>query len=72
MPIVRIELLEGRSAAMKRDLIRSVTEAVVAALAVAPGQVRVLLHELPAELWSVGGATMAERRCPNSAREEGV
>lgn len=72
MPIVRIELLEGRSAAMKRDLIRGVTEAVVAALAVAPGQVRVLLHELPAEHWAVGGETMAERRGPDAPREEGV
>ena len=41
MPIVRIELLAGRTPALKRALIKGVTEAVVAALAVPPAQVRV-------------------------------
>ena len=42
MPIIRIELLEGRTPERKRDLIRRVTDAVVAALEVRPEQVRVL------------------------------
>jgi 4-oxalocrotonate tautomerase len=61
MPIVRIDLLEGRTPERKVDLIRRVTEAVVAALDVRPEQVRVLLSEVPPEHWAIGGQTMAER-----------
>jgi 4-oxalocrotonate tautomerase len=64
MPIVRIDLLEGRAPERKADLIRRVTEAVVAALDVRPEQVRVLLSEIPPEHWAIGGQTMAERAAP--------
>ena len=60
MPIVRIDLLEGRTPERKADLIRRVTEAVVVALDVRPEQVRVLLSEVPPEHWGIGGTTMAE------------
>ena len=61
MPIVRIEMLEGRAPERKAELLRRVTEAVAETLAVRPEQVRVLLYELPADHWAVGGRTMAER-----------
>ena len=60
MPIVRIELLEGRSPSRKAELIAGVTQAVVTALGVDAGQVRVLLYEIPPEHWAVGGVTKAE------------
>jgi len=59
MPIVRIELLQGRTPAIKEELIVSVTDAVVTTLGVDPEQVRVLLYELPPEHWAVGGQTKA-------------
>ncbi len=62
MPIVRIELTEGRTAEQKSALIHGVTDAVVEALAVTPEQVRVLVFEVPPEHWAVGGTTLAERR----------
>ena len=61
MPIIRIELLEGRSPDLKEELIRRVTEAVTATLAVQPAQVRVLLYELPPEHWGVGGQSKAAK-----------
>ena len=60
MPIIRIDLLEGRTPERKRDLIQCVTAAVVAVLEVQPEQVRVLLNEIPPEHWAVGGVSMAE------------
>lgn len=57
MPIVRIELLQGRTPAMKDELITRVTEAVITALGVKPEQVRVVLFEVPPEHWAVGGQT---------------
>ena len=55
MPIVRIEMLQGRSPKVKNELIARVTDAVVTTLGVDPQQVRVLLYELPPEHWAVGG-----------------
>lgn len=55
MPIVRIDMMEGRSPERKADLIRRVTEVVVETLAVRPEQVRVLLSEFPPEHWGIAG-----------------
>jgi 4-oxalocrotonate tautomerase len=59
MPIIRIELIEGRAPELKEELIRRVTDAVTSTLAVQPAQVRVLLYELPPEHWAVGGQSKA-------------
>lgn len=59
MPIVRIEMLAGRPPAVKSELIRNVTEAVVRSLNAPPEQVRVLLYEIAPEHWAVGGETKA-------------
>jgi 4-oxalocrotonate tautomerase len=69
MPIVRVEILEGRSVERKQALIRRITAAVTETLEVRPEQVRVLLYELPADHWAVGGQTMAERQRPAPADE---
>ncbi len=61
MPIVHIEILEGRPASKKRALIEQVTQAVVSSLEVQPAQVRVLLREVPHDQWAVGGVPMSER-----------
>jgi 4-oxalocrotonate tautomerase len=61
MPIIRIELLEGRAPELKEELIRRVTEAVTTTLAVQLVQVRVLLYELPPEHWGVGGQSKAAK-----------
>jgi 4-oxalocrotonate tautomerase len=69
MPLIRIEILEGRSPERTAALIRRVSAVVVETLEVQPEQVRVLLYELPATHWAVGGTTMAERQGVNSAGE---
>ena len=62
MPIVRIELLQGRTPVVKNELISRVTDAVVTTLGVDQEQVRVLLYELPPEHWAVGGQTKATQK----------
>ncbi len=57
MPLVQISIVEGRSAAERRALIASVTDAVTDTLGVAAERVRVLVSELPAANWGVGGRT---------------
>jgi 4-oxalocrotonate tautomerase len=62
MPIVRIDLLEGRSPAMKTELIARVTEAVTTSLQVRPEQVRVIIYEIPAAHYAVGGVIRANQQ----------
>ncbi len=62
MPIVRIELLQGRAHTVKNELIARVTDAVVTTLGIDPDQVRVLIYELPPEHWAVGGQTKATQK----------
>lgn len=61
MPIVHIDMLAGRPSEVKGDLIRRVTEAIVASLGVQPAQVRVLLNEVPAENWGIAGEPISVR-----------
>ncbi len=69
MPLVMIHLLPGRASRAKRTLLRSVTDAVSSSLGVAPGSVRVILNEVPAEHWAVGGVPI---RAPRRARARGA
>jgi 4-oxalocrotonate tautomerase len=60
MPIANLQILEGREPALKASLIRSVTAAIVDTLKVKPESVRVIVTEIPAELWGIGGVSARE------------
>ena len=62
MPIVQVNLIEGRAPSQKEALIASVTDAVVASLDAPRESVRVLINELPAAHWGVGGESKDKRR----------
>lgn len=55
MPIIEINLAEGRSTDMKQRLYREVTEAAMRSLNVPAEQVRIILREIPVENFAVGG-----------------
>ena len=61
MPIIQVNMLEGRTVEQKRQLATGLAAAAIEALGVAPEQVRVLIHEMGPEDFSVGGQTAAER-----------
>jgi len=60
VPLVQISILPGRSPEQKRALLAEVTDAVVRTCKVQPEQVRVLISEVAAEHWGVGGVSRAE------------
>ena len=60
MPIANLQILEGREPALKASLIRSVTAAIVDTLKVKPESVRVIVTEIQAELWGIGGVSARE------------
>ncbi len=55
MPVVRIELSRGRTIAQKRELVKSVTEAVVKTTGVKPENVWIILNEFEPDNFSSGG-----------------
>jgi len=55
MPIVRIEIFEGRSVEKKRQLVRAVTTEVVKVLECGEASVNVIIDEINTENWAAGG-----------------
>lgn len=55
MPIANVQIVKGRSPADRQLLIARVTQAIVDSLNVDPNSVRVLVTEIDAENWGVGG-----------------
>lgn len=67
MPLAEITMIEGRSPEHKRALLTEVTEAVVRALGAPREAVRVVIREVPAEHWAVGGVSIAEKRAASGS-----
>ena len=63
MPIVRVEMLPGRTPQQKAELVRAMTDAMVnIAKASSPQAVHVIITETPPEHWAMGGELLSERR----------
>jgi 4-oxalocrotonate tautomerase len=60
MPIANLQILQGHEPQLKAALIRSVTAAIIDTLKVKPESVRVIITEVPAEHWGIGGVSAKE------------
>jgi 4-oxalocrotonate tautomerase len=60
MPLLRVTLIEGRSPELKEQLIAALTSAAVNTLGVRAESVRVVLDEVPAAHWAIGGISKAQ------------
>lgn len=60
MPVVMVYMLPGRTDEQKRQLVKAMTDAMVN-IAKAPAQnTAVLIHEVPQNDWSLGGALVSD------------
>jgi len=55
MPIVQVTIIEGRDDDAKRELMKSIADAVENSLDAPRQAIRVIVQEVPAFHWSVGG-----------------
>lgn len=62
MPIVHIQLLEGRPPEKVEEVIQKVTEALSATLDAPRENVRVLVTEIPKSHWGIGGTPVSKLR----------
>ena len=59
MPLVQVTIMEGRTQEKKEKFCMEVAEAAVRNLDVNLSQVRVVINEVPAEHWTIGGVSVA-------------
>ncbi|MEW9671630.1 4-oxalocrotonate tautomerase family protein [Ammoniphilus sp. 3BR4] len=57
MPVLRIEMLEGRSEEMKLMMIREVTDAMARSLNIERDEVDIIVQEIKRKDWATGGMT---------------
>ncbi|HLW49097.1 MAG TPA: 2-hydroxymuconate tautomerase [bacterium] len=62
MPVVRIEMYEGRSIEQKRELVRGVTDVVARVTGNPADAVHVIIEEIKRENWSIGGLLQPDRQ----------
>jgi 4-oxalocrotonate tautomerase len=61
MPIVHIELLEGRSIEQKRDMVKKVTDAIVETTSCPIDAVKIVICEMAKTHFSEGGVLRSDR-----------
>lgn len=61
MPIVTIKIAKGRTLDQKRELVRSVTDAITDSIHVSPDNVWVEIDEFERENFATGGQLMADK-----------
>jgi 4-oxalocrotonate tautomerase len=62
MPIVRVNMFEGRSIEKKRELVEGITEVVARVCEVSPDGVHVLIEEVTRDNWGRGGIVASDRQ----------
>ncbi|MEW8978967.1 MAG: 4-oxalocrotonate tautomerase [Symbiobacterium sp.] len=60
MPLIRVEMLEGRTPEQKRALIRELTETTARVLDTPKERIRVVLYEVPKTHWGIAGTPVSE------------
>ncbi len=61
MPLIRVEMFEGRSREQKLELMQAITRETARVLAIDEEGVDVIITELKREDWSTGGVPWSER-----------
>ena len=61
MPMIRVEMQEGRSLEQKRALVKALTEATVATLGRVPDAVSVVIYDVPKTHWARAGVLWSDK-----------
>jgi 4-oxalocrotonate tautomerase len=55
MPLVTVQMFEGRTIEQKRELVAAITDAVVKIAKTTPEATTVIINEMPREHWATAG-----------------
>jgi 4-oxalocrotonate tautomerase len=62
MPVIYVNMFEGRTVDQKRKMVSAMTEAVVKSLDVKPESVHIIISDSPRHNVAVGGVLMSEKK----------
>ena len=62
MPVYHVEMMEGRTAAQKKQLVEAITRTSVEILGGKPESVTIIISDVKRENWSSGGKLWSEPR----------
>ena len=65
VPIIHVDMLEGRSLDQKRRLAAELTDAFVRCCGGGPAAVRVVIRDVPAANWAIAGRLLADGPPPD-------
>lgn len=60
MPVVTIQMWEGRSVDQKRELVKAVTKALVDIAGASPDKMTVIIQDVPKTNWGMNGALASD------------
>ncbi|OUO91358.1 2-hydroxymuconate tautomerase [Cloacibacillus sp. An23] len=60
MPIITVNIKEGRTVEQKREMARRVTQAVAETMEVKPSAVRIIINEMKNENFAIGGTLVCD------------
>ena len=60
MPVVTIQMWEGRSAEQKRELVRAVTKAMADIVGASPSATTIIIQDVPKVNWGMNGALASD------------
>jgi 4-oxalocrotonate tautomerase len=61
MPIIHVDLIEGRTVEQKRRLVAEMTDAVVKSLDVEPDTVKIILHDMAKHDYAIAGILLMDK-----------
>lgn len=62
MPIIQVNMFEGRTLDQKRTLVANMTEAVVKSLGVKPDDVRIILQDMAKQDYAIAGVLGIDKK----------
>ncbi len=62
MPIVHVDMLEGRTVEQKRKMVKEVTEAIVKSLSVPPDAVTIIISDMAHHDFAKAGVLRSDRK----------
>jgi 4-oxalocrotonate tautomerase len=66
MPVVHIQMYDGRSLEQKRQLVKEVTDVVARVTGNSPQGVHVIIDEVKRDNWAIGGLLWPDRQPPKA------
>jgi 4-oxalocrotonate tautomerase len=61
MPVVIVEMWEGRTVDQKRRLVRAITDAMVEHAGAKPDSLHVIIHDVPKDCWGKAGQLSSDK-----------